>query len=82
VYEIMARKGELTPAQIELRNRFSEGLVAYRARRWDEARCAFEAALTTAPGDGPSLAFMKRLERFAITSPADDWDGSWHLERK
>jgi adenylate cyclase len=82
VYEIMARKGELTPAQTDLRNRFSEGLAAYRARRWDEARRAFEAALKAVPDDGPSLAFIKRLERFAITPPSGDWDGSWQLEQK
>ena len=33
VFEIMGRKGELTPAQVELRTHFSEGLAAYRARR-------------------------------------------------
>jgi class 3 adenylate cyclase len=82
VYEIMARKGELTSAQVELRDRFSEGLAAYRARRWDEARRAFEAALKTVPDDGPSLTFIKRLERFAGGPPDDGWDGAWHLERK
>ena len=82
VYEIMARKGELTAAQVELRDRFAEGLAAYRARRWDEARRAFEAALKAVPGDGPSLTFIKRLELFASTPPGDGWDGAWHLERK
>jgi adenylate cyclase len=82
VYEIMARKGELTAAQAELRDRFAEGLAAYRARRWDEARRAFEAALKAVPGDGPSLTFIKRLDLFAAAPPADDWDGAWHLERK
>jgi adenylate cyclase len=82
VYEIMARKGELTAAQIELRDRYAEGLAAYRAQRWDEARRAFEAALKTVPGDGPSLTFIKRLEFFARTPPSDGWDGAWHLERK
>jgi class 3 adenylate cyclase len=38
VFEIMALKGVLTAAQIELRARFAEGLAAYRAQRWDEAR--------------------------------------------
>jgi adenylate cyclase len=45
VFEIMGRKGELTPAQVELRTRFSEGLAAYRARRWDEALPRFDAAI-------------------------------------
>src|SRR6185295_18678095 len=80
VYEIMARKGELTAAQAELRDRYAEGLAAYREQRWDEAWRAFEAALKIAPDDGPSLTFMKRLERFASTPPDDGWDGAWHLE--
>jgi class 3 adenylate cyclase len=82
VYEIMARKGELTAAQVELRDRYAEGLAAWRARRWDEARRAFEAALKAIPGDGPSLTFIKRLDLFAAAPPGDGWDGAWHLERK
>ncbi len=82
VYEIMARKGELTPAEAELRDRYAEGLAAYRAQRWDEARLAFEAGLKTVPDDGPSLTFLKRLDLFAAAPPDDGWDGAWHLERK
>jgi adenylate cyclase len=82
VYEILARKGELTAAQVELRDRFAEGLSAYRAHRWDEARRAFEAALKAFPDDGPSLTFIQRIDRFAAVPPADGWDGAWHLERK
>ena len=37
----MAGKGDLTPEQITLRDRYAEGLAAYRARRWDEARACF-----------------------------------------
>ncbi len=82
VFEIMARKGELTPDQIELRDRFSEGLAAYRARCWDGSRRAFAAALKAVPDDGPSMTFLKRLDRFAATAPDKDWDGSWRLEQK
>ena len=82
VFEIMGRKGELTAAQIELRTRFTEGLAAYRARRWEESRRAFEAALLAVPGDGPSMTFIKRIERLAAAPPGDGWDGAWHLERK
>jgi adenylate cyclase len=82
VYEIMGRKGEMTAAQVELRARFAEGLAAYRAQRWDEARRAFEAALAAIPGDGPSMTFIKRIDRLRAAPPGDDWDGAWHLERK
>jgi class 3 adenylate cyclase len=82
VFEIMGLKGELTAAQIELRARFAEGLAAYRAQRWDEARRAFEAALAASPDDGPSMTFIKRIETLAVSPPRDGWDGAWHLERK
>ena len=82
VFEIMGLKGELTAAQLELRARFAEGLAAYRAQRWDEARAPFEAALLAMPGDGPSMTFIKRIERLAAAPPGEGWDGAWHLERK
>ena len=82
VFEIMGRQGELTAAQIELRARFSEGLTAYRAQQWEEARRAFEAALAAVPDDGPSITFIRRIDRLKTKPPGNDWDGSWHLERK
>jgi class 3 adenylate cyclase len=82
VFEIMGRKGELIPAQVELRTRFSEGLAAYRARRWDEALRAFAAALESVPNDGPSMTFIKRIDSLMKTPPGEAWDGSWRLEQK
>jgi adenylate cyclase len=82
VYEIMGRKGELTPTQMDSRSRYAEGLCAYRARRWDEAEAAFAAARTAAPDDGPALALMERIHGFKANPPAEHWDGAWHLERK
>jgi class 3 adenylate cyclase len=82
VFEIMGRKGDLTPAQVELRTRFSEGLAAYRARRWDEALRAFAAALESVPNDGPSMTFIKRIDNLMTAPPGPDWDGSWRLEQK
>ncbi|TKT72380.1 HAMP domain-containing protein [Afipia massiliensis] len=82
VFEIMGRKGTLTASQIALRDHYSDGLAAYRARRWDDARRAFAAALDSVPDDGPSLTLIKRLDGFASTPPGDDWDGVWRLEQK
>ncbi len=82
VFEIMARKGELSPAQIELRDRFSEGLACYRRRKWDASHRAFDAALAIVPNDGPSITFINRLDKFTLHPPGEDWDGSWRLEQK
>ena len=61
---------------------FSEGLAAYRSRQWDEARRAFTAALEAVPNDGPSKAFLQRIDGFAEAPPGEDWDGSWYLDQK
>jgi adenylate cyclase len=82
VFEIMGRKGELTPERLSLQKRYSEGLAAYRSCRWDDARHAFRAALEAVPGDGPSMALVSRIESFATNPPAADWDGAWHLDHK
>jgi hypothetical protein len=78
----MAGKGDLTPAQMMLRDRYAEGLAAYRARRWDDARDAFRAALTAVPTDEPSKLFIKRVDDFAASPPDAAWDGAWHSDHK
>jgi len=82
VYEIMGRHGELTPSQSLLRTRYSEGLAAYRARRWNEAQTALTAALEIAPGDGPAQTLLGRIESMKKNPPGADWDGSWRLDQK
>jgi class 3 adenylate cyclase len=82
VFEILGRKGELGEKQLELRERYAEGLAAYRARRWDDARRAFRACLEAVPGDGPSMALAQRVENFQANPPPADWDGAWRLDQK
>ncbi len=82
VYEIMGRSGALTAAQIELRNRYAAALEAYRARRFEDARRGFAAALDIVPDDGPSLTLLKRIDTLVAAPPDDNWDGSWRLEQK
>jgi adenylate cyclase len=81
IFEVMARNGELSPQQAQLRARYAEGLAAYRAGQWDTARGAFNAALETSPGDGPSLALLSRIDQLAA-NPPPDWDGVWQMEHK
>src|SRR5882724_5293032 len=61
VFEIMGRKDELDEKQLRLRERYAEGVAAYRARRWDDAGQAFDAALEAFPGDGPSTTMARRV---------------------
>src|SRR5262249_22657923 len=74
VFEVMGRRGALTPAQILLQPTYSEGLAAYRARHWKEARRRFTAALEAVPNDGPSATFVKRIDSLLADPPGNDWD--------
>jgi class 3 adenylate cyclase len=82
VFEIMGGKGDLAPEKLTLRDRYAEGLAAYRARHWDDARRAFNAALQADPGDEPCRVMIKRISDFEAHPPAADWDGAWHLDHK
>jgi len=82
VFEIIGRKGELNEKQRTMRSWYSEGLTAYRARNWEKARCAFQSAVAVAPGDGPSMTLLRRIETFEANPPAEEWDGSWQLDHK
>lgn len=82
IYEVMARAGALTGARDGLRAHYAEGLAAYRARRFDEARAAFGAALEAVPGDGPSRTMLGRIAQFEASPPDEGWDGAWRLDSK
>ncbi len=78
VYELMARKGELTAEQSKIRDGFTAGLMLYRARRFEEALALFELAVD----DGPSSTFSARCREFLKDPPQTDWDGTYEMETK
>ena len=81
IFEMLGCKGKLTPPKLSSRDRYLEGLAAYRERRWDDAVRAFNASLEAMPGDGPSLALLNRVVSLKANPPSQDWDGSWHIEK-
>ena len=82
VYEVLGGKDAPSSRQTLACARYAEGLAAYRARRWDEARAAFAAALEAVPDDGPSMALLARVADLKLNPPPDNWDGSWRMEYK
>jgi class 3 adenylate cyclase len=81
VYEIMGRTGDLTLDQLRLRELYAEGLAAYRARRWDDAKRLLDEALQAVPGDGPSSTLLHRIGELEENPPAEDWDGAWAVSK-
>jgi adenylate cyclase len=82
VFEVLGERGTLSENQIALRDRYAEGLAAYRAGRFEEARNAFNTALEAVPDDGPSLTLLGRIEKLRKDPPPSGWDGVWRMDRK
>ncbi len=82
IFEVMAGADALTSAQDRLRTHYAEALAAYRARRFDAARAAFNAALEAVPGDGPSRTMLSRVAQLEASPPDEHWDGAWRLDSK
>ncbi|MHB1844953.1 MAG: CHASE2 domain-containing protein, partial [Deltaproteobacteria bacterium] len=78
IYEILAA----TPEPLPFVPPFERGLGLFRARRFDEARAAFEEALGLRPGDPPSRLYLARCERMKANPPEGDWDGAYTMETK
>jgi adenylate cyclase len=82
IFEVMSKAHGLSVPQESLRTHYAEGLAAYRAQRFDDARTAFNAALEAVPGDGPSRTLLARIAQFETNPPDASWDGAWRLEQK
>lgn len=82
IYELIARKGDIAPKTVELRDHYEAGLKAYRAREWDNARAAFARCLAINAEDGPSLLFARRVDALQGQTLAEQWDGVWTMTEK
>ena len=82
MYEIMAPAGSLSAAQEELRDLFAEGLMAYRACRWDRSDQCFGQCLRVIPNDGPASVFRQCIEVLRSKTLPVEWDGVWQLKDK
>lgn len=63
-------------------DRSALGVRAFRARRWGDARKAFEATLELLPGDRMTAVYLERIGRYEVAPPPEDWDGVWEMTSK
>ena len=61
---------------------FNDGIINYRAQKWNDAIACFNAALRLHPGDKPGRVMLARSERFRAEPPPADWDGVWIMTEK
>ena len=83
IFEALSPAGQLDPRMAELRGVFEEGLVAYRAAKWEIAERKFRECLGLRTDDGPSRTFLDRVATLRARSPLlGDWNGVWTLDHK
>ncbi|MEW6754843.1 MAG: CHASE2 domain-containing protein, partial [Candidatus Latescibacterota bacterium] len=70
-YEVLDRKGALSPHKLEVLGLYNEGMLAYSAFRFADALQSFGQALKIDPHDGPSALYADRCEEYILNPPAD-----------
>jgi adenylate cyclase len=82
VYELLAKKGELSEEMSQIRSYFNQGVELYWKQQWDAAIAQFQQALTVTGEDPPSRVFIGRCEIFKENPPGDDWQGEFVMTTK
>jgi adenylate cyclase len=82
VHELVGAPGEVEPNVLQGVGLYTEGLAAYRARRFTEALEIFRAAQEAFGRDGPSRIMLERCAWFAKEPPPPDWDGVFVMKTK
>jgi adenylate cyclase len=80
IYELMGHKAD--GRLLEIAGLFEAGLAAYWEQDWVKAEKIFNEVLAKNPGDGPSKAFLSRIESLRKTELPRDWDGVFVMTKK
>jgi adenylate cyclase len=81
VYELLALKGELHHDKLKVVELYGQALLAYRQRRFGDARMKLEQALQADQGDGPSQRLLQLCTHYETHPPPEAWNGVSTLEK-
>ncbi len=82
VFELVARKGQLTEEQKKAFALYRDGLAFYMDRQFKKAVETFKKVLAIIPHDGPSEVYIQRAEGYMAAPPPKDWDGVYVMTTK
>lgn len=74
VYELLAKKDELSDEMKEILKHYNSGIEFYSQREWDEAIKCFENALKINKKDGPSRVYLQRSKKYKENPPDEAWE--------
>jgi adenylate cyclase len=82
IYEVLGKKGELSPQMRAILPLFNQGLQYYSNRDWKQALACFEKVLQINEHDGPSLTYRERCIDYQYRPPQENWDGVYEMTSK
>lgn len=82
VYELLAKKGELSEKHKQCVSSYMNGIEMYKKMKWQEAIEEFEKALKIDDKDSPSKLYIERCMRFINEPPEEGWDGVFVFLKK
>jgi len=82
IYELLARRAEVSAEQQALTEEFNSALAEYKKRNWDQALQTFQSLLTRHPHDGPTKLYVERCQTLMRNPPPLDWSGVYTLTTK
>lgn len=81
VYELLGMRGELHHDKLKVVDLYGQALLAYRARRFADAKVKLGQALQVDESDGPSRRLLSLCTEFELHPPPEGWDGVSGLEK-
>ena len=83
VLEVISRRDQKIPERIRsILPVFVNGIRYYHLRDWKKSEECFRFCLDMVPNDGPAKEYLRRVQEYAETPPADEWDGVYTLHSK
>lgn len=82
VYELLAKKGELSAAWREALPLYEMSLAAFDARDFAAALEGFTKVLALIPNDGPSSLYTRIAGDYVVLPPPEGWNGVFELTSK
>ena len=61
---------------------FEQGRKNYREQEWDKAKEYFQQCIKIKSDDGPSLAYIERIEEYKQQPKIEKWDGVYTFKTK
>jgi adenylate cyclase len=82
VFELIARKGQLSPEWERALPVYEKALELFNGRKYAEAAAQFQQFMGVFPNDGPGNLYLHAARDYAAIPPDEHWDGVFNLTAK